>query len=265
MPNINTKHAYPVALITGASQRIGKAISESLHEMNYCVIIHFHQNEQLAQALATDLNQKRAHSAVAIKADLRKSDELNHLVKMAQAHWGRVDVLINNASIFEPDNTVHHETPTNQTIINQTKQWQHIIDTNIRSAWLLSNALHPSLNEHDGCIINLVDIYANRPLKSHSIYSISKAGISMMSQSLALEFAPTVRVNGISPGAILWPSSEKEASDSQKTHQQEILNKIPLAKLGSTKAITKAVHFLIECDYITGQIINVDGGRSITI
>lgn len=245
-----------VALITGASQRIGKAITKNLHDTGYCVIIHFYKNEQAAQDLATRLNQQRENSAIALQANLKQTEEVTTLAEKAQAHWGRLDLLINNASTFEADKA---------TEALKTVQWQDIIDTNLRAAWLLSNLLKTSLTKHHGSIINLVDIYAERPLKSHSIYSTSKAGIAMLCKSLALEFAPYIRVNGIAPGAILWPSNQEESSETQLTHQQVILNKIPLKKLGSTKAITETVQFLIRCDYISGQVINVDGGRSINI
>ena len=246
----------PIALITGASQRIGKAITEKLHDMGYCVIIHFHKNEQAAQNLATHLNQQRTNSAITLQANLKQAEDIAKLAKMALAHWGKLDLLVNNASAFEADITTEPQS---------TIQWQDIIDTNLRAAWLLSNTLKTSLAKHQGCIINMVDIYAERPLKSYSIYSISKAGIAMLCKSLALEFAPDIRVNGISPGAILWPDIQEESTETQLAHQQAILNKIPLAKLGSTKAITEAVQFLIRCDYISGQVINVDGGRSINI
>lgn len=241
----------PVALVTGASQRIGRAIIESLHNDNYRVVIHFHQNEQAAIALAKQLNQIKPETAIAFAADLNHPDEIEKLARQAARQWGRLDVLVNNASVFKP----------NPSELNDTLDLlQQSMDINVRAAFILTRLLQAELTKSQGNIINLVDIYSERPLASHSVYCISKAAIAMLTKSQALELAPDIRVNGISPGAILWP--ENQVNSQQ---QQSILEKIPLARLGSTTAITETIHYLLRCDYITGQIIRIDGGRSIVI
>lgn len=256
----NSKQA-PVALITGASQRIGRAITQSLHEHNYRVVIHCHKNVQHAQMLANNLNLIRENTATTYQANLGNPDEIEALAQHALQKWNRLDVVINNASVFEPDMAEYGSDVQSSEIL---KQWQETNDLNVRGAFLLSRILNPAIQKTAGSIINLVDIYGKHPLKSHSIYSISKAGIAMLTKSLALELAPKVRVNGISPGAILWPTNET-GSEEIGQHHQKILNKVPLARLGSSEAIVETVHYLLRCDYITGQIIKVDGGRSIAI
>jgi len=243
--------SFPVALITGASQRIGRAIAESLHQHNYRVLVHYHHNEQKACALTAQLNQIRPGSARSIQADLNSPADIQELASQAAGAWNRLDLLINNASIFTADES---------TLDDMLNLFQQSIDVNVRAALLLSRELQSALKKNQGSIINLIDIYSERPLRSHCIYSVSKAGMEMLTKSLALEMAPEIRVNGISPGAILWPSIEPD-----EQHQQQLMAKIPLERLGSTADIVSTIHYLRQCDYITGQIIKVDGGRSIVI
>jgi len=240
----------PIALVTGASQRIGRALTEHLHGIGYRVVIHYHSNADKAEAFAEELNRQRPQSAITLQADLQNPQEIEALITAFRQKHERLDLLINNASMFEPD-------PSAGDIL---EHYQSLQDINTRAAFLLSRKFTRLLKLSHGNIINLVDIYADRPLQSHTAYSISKAGLAMLTRSLAVELAPQIRVNGIAPGAILWPH-DPPSSEAQ----QQLLSKIPLGRLGSMEAIVHTLHFLIHCDYVSGQIIPVDGGRSITI
>lgn len=242
----------PVALITGASKRIGRAIAEHLHTQGFAIIIHYLHSEDDAQHLADKLNRLENNSACAIRCDLQRSEHVIEFSAQALSKWGRLDLLVNNASIFETDQLSNPQ--------DQSAQFHEIFNTNVLANTLLSTCLKNALKETKGNIINLIDIYAERPLSQHTIYSTSKAACEMLTKSLANELAPEIRVNGISPGAILWPDNDMPSEQKQK-----IMAKIPLQRLGSTQAIVDAVSFLLACDYITGQVIAIDGGRSITI
>lgn len=251
MPNIDA----PIALITGASKRIGKAMAEHFHALGYTIIVHYRNGEQEAKALVSKFNQSREDSAISVKCDLQDSNQIDQLIDKISDEVGRLDLLINNASLFEPD-----EANETKALVSNLAQWERTLNANSRACFHLSQGFAGLLNKHQGSIINLIDIYADRPLKNHTIYSTSKAACSMLTKSLAVELAPEIRVNGISPGAILWP--EHELDNAAK---ETLLNKVPLAKLGSTQAIVDTADYLTRCDYITGQIIKVDGGRSINI
>lgn len=244
--------APPVVLITGAARRIGRAIAKALHSDGASLIIHYHHSQQEAEALCEELNACREQSAVSYRADLANPDAIDKLVNFSVKAWGRIDSLIHNASVFSPDP---------KPLKDKLAHWQHLMDTNARAAFQLSHALQDHLAERQGCIINLIDIYAERPLSQFTSYTASKAASSMLVKSMALDFAPKVRVNGISPGAILWP----ETAADDPAMQQRLLNNIPLARLGGCEPIVEAIRFLHRCDYITGQIIAIDGGRSLTI
>lgn len=246
-----TSLAHPkVALVTGAARRIGAAICRTLHAEGWNVIIHCHQSLTAAEALASTLNQQRSKSAQVIQADLNKMMDVQFLAAAAPVVWGRLDALVNNASTFYP-------TPIPDATENQ---WNDLIGSNLKAPFFLSQALYLELSQQHGCIINISDIFAVRPMPRHAIYSIAKAGNAMMTKSLALEMAPNVRVNGIAPGAILWPENEM----GEEVISRDKLQQIPLGKLGGTQAIANSVKFLImESPYITGQIISVDGGRSL--
>lgn len=257
-PEIETTNTEKVALVTGASRRLGRAISEHLHASGYRLILHYGHSEQEAQALATDLNKRRPTSAIALQADLSKTEQRDQLAGEAQAIWNRVDVLVNNASTFLAD------TPkTSKAIAHADQNFQANFSVNTEAPYALSIRLADCLSKHQGQIINLVDIYAERPLKAHTSYSMSKAANAMLVKSLAIELAPKVRVNGIAPGAILWPEQDQGAAF--KAYQDALLAKIPLRRLGSLNDITRALAFILECDYLNGQILNIDGGRSLTI
>lgn len=234
------------ALITGGAKRIGAQITQTLHQNNHNVIIHYRHSKQTAKALMQKLNQKRANSARIVQAELTDFKALQTLVEEIEY----LDVLVNNASVFYP-------TPMQE---SDKDDWDKIINTNLMAPFLLSQLLSSILAKNKGCIINIVDIYAQRPLKNHAIYNISKAGVAMMTQTLAKELAPDIRVCGVAPGSILWPENEAELSDMQKN---KMLSKIPLNKQGSPEDIANTVLFLTNSPYITGQIISVDGGRTL--
>ncbi|VAX10377.1 FolM Alternative dihydrofolate reductase 1 [hydrothermal vent metagenome] len=237
------------AFITGAAQRIGAQITRTLHAAGMDIAIHYRQSEQAAQALKQELEEARPDSIMLIQADLHDTDVFPGLTKSINTRFGRLDLLVNNASSF---------CPTKIGQVNQD-EWNDLIGTNLKAPFFLAQAVAPMLRESGGSIINLVDIHAERPLKNHPVYSIAKAGNAMMVKALALELGPEIRVNGIAPGAILWP-----ANGISEQEKQEILNLTALKRAGSPEDIAQAVLFLArDADYITGQIINVDAGRTL--
>lgn len=246
-----------VALVTGAAKRIGAEVARQLHHNNFNLIIHFHQSDKAAQTLVNELNERRENSAICIAADLNNLDQVADLAKQAQQQWQRIDLLVNNASSFYP-------TPIGETTEDD---WNQLINSNLKAPFFLAQALASNLSKTQGCIINIADIYAERPLKKHSVYSIAKAGNVMLTKTLAQELAPLVRVNGIAPGAILWPDdTHKKAEDKlSDDNKEKMLAKIPLQQRGREQDIARTILFLVkDAPYITGQIIAVDGGRTIT-
>ena len=240
-----------VALVTGASRRIGAEIVRGLHAAGYRVLLHYHRSEEAARQLAGALNAERPGSVLALRADLDDTAALHELVRRAIDAWGHLDALVNNASTFYP-------TPLDTVT---ESQWDALLGSNLKAPFFLCQAAALHLARRQGAIANLVDIYAERPLKGYPAYSIAKAGLAALTRSLAVELAPDVRVNGVAPGAILWP----EQADGGQT-QADILARIPLARSGNPADIAGAVRFLLEeAPYITGQIITVDGGRSVFI
>ena len=237
-----------IALITGAAKRVGAIIATHLHRQGYSVLIHYNRSTIEAQTLTDTLNSVRPNSAHAFQADLNNMNEVEQLAQNSLKHWGRIDLLVNNASSFYP-------TPLNE---STQAQWDGLINSNLRAPYFLSAALSKTLSLHRGSIINMIDIHAQRGLPGHPIYSIAKAGLEMMTKSLAKELGPEVRVNGVSPGAILWPDAG--LSDAQQT---AILDKTLLGRTGEAEDLAEAVYFLANADYITGQILAVDGGKSL--
>ena len=234
------------ALISGGAARIGAQIVRTLHENGYKVIIHCHQSEEIAQALCHKLNSKRNNSAQVIVADLGDNKAIKKLTQKIKS----LDLLVNNASVFYPTLT---ENCT-------TEDWDKIININLKAPFFLSTGLSKVLAVSQGSIVNIIDIHSDRPLKNFSIYNISKAGLKMLTKTLAKELAPNIRTNGISPGSILWPQDESQLSEKEKIM---MLDKIALKRQGSPNDISQAVLFLANARYITGQIINIDGGRSL--
>lgn len=247
-----------VALVTGAAKRIGAEIARQLHNENFNLVIHYHHSEKAAQELADELNEAREKSAICIAADLNDLAQINNLAAQAEQHWQRLDLLVNNASSFYP-------TPIGET---NEDDWNQLMNSNLKAPFFLAQALAPTLKKHRGCIVNIADIYADKPLKKHSVYSIAKAGNVMLTKTLAQELAPDVRVNGIAPGAILWPEdSHKKPEDRLSDENKEkMLAKIPLQQRGHELDIARTILFLTNnAPYITGHILNVDGGRTLTI
>ncbi len=241
----------PVALITGAARRIGAQLARRLHAENYRIVIHYLNSDAEAEALAEELNAIRVDSVITLRADLNQIGAIDALAAEAVSQWGRLDVLINNASSFYP-------TPVGQA---NPEQWDDLINSNLKAPFFLTQALAPALKKACGCVLNIADIHAARPLKNHPIYCAAKAGNVMLTKSLARELAPQVRVNGIAPGAILWPEQSAELSETDK---QKILSKVPLGRNGAPTDIAETALFLIaRAPYITGQIISVDGGRTL--
>jgi len=242
-------HNHPVALITGSAKRIGAAIAKGLHADGYNIVLHYRDSKEAANALGNELNQIRTDSAITVQADLNQPESIQYLAITGIEKWQRIDLLINNASMFYP-------TPLIESTLDD---WNALINSNLKAPYFLIQALADSLKKQKGSIINIADIYADKPLKNHSIYCIAKAGNVMMTKSLAQELAPDIRVNGIAPGAILWP-------EENPTNKQQVLDKIPLQKLGTPEEIVNLVLYLAQkTNYITGQIINVDGGRNLNI
>jgi len=238
-----------VVLVTGAARRIGAAIVTRLHENGAQVAIHYRGSDNEANALARKLNSEREDSAATFQANLLQLKPLAELVSAVTEWGGRLDCLVNNASSFYP-------TPVGS--ISEA-QWDDLMGSNLKAPLFLSQAAAPQLRENGGVIVNIVDIHAQRPLRNHAVYGPAKAGLAMLTRSLAKDLAPHIRVNGVSPGAILWP--EDGMSDAA---QQSILRQVPLERPGTTDDIAGCVLYLWrDASYVTGQIIAVDGGRSI--
>jgi pteridine reductase len=236
-------------LITGAAHRIGAAIARRLHAAGMELILHYRNSASAAQQLMNELNAMRADSVRLLQADLHDTAAFPQLITQAAGFRGRLDLLINNASSFYP-------TPL---AAADEAAWDDLIGSNLKAPFFLAKAAAPLLKAAGGCIINLVDIHAERPLKDHPIYSVAKAGNAMLVKSLARELGPEVRVNGVAPGAILWPEHGISAQD-----QQEVLERTVLKRPGTPEDIAKTLLFLVrDADYITGQIIAVDGGRTL--
>lgn len=236
-------------LITGAAIRIGAACARLLHNDGCNIILHYRSSKEAVIRLCDELNQIRSNSAIIMQADLLDFKQLENFAHSASTVWGGIDVLVNNASAF-------YQTPFASV---SEQEWDDLLGSNLKAPFFLAKALLPSLAERKGCIVNITDIHAERGLQDYSVYSIAKAGLTAMTKILAKELAPEVRVNAVAPGAILWPDQDLTAA--KKT---EILQRVALRRTGNTQDIAKAVLFMIQdADYITGQIITVDGGRTL--
>ncbi len=236
-------------LITGAAKRIGAACARLLHSAGCNVFLHYRSSAAEAQQLCDELNRLRPDSARIMQADLLNMAELKAVAREASQAWGGLDVLVNNASSFYP---------TAMTDVSE-QQWDELLGSNLKAPFFLAQALAKTLADNKGCIVNIVDIHAERGLSGYPVYSISKAGLAAMTKVLAKELGPEVRVNGVAPGAILWPDN-----DLSEPAKVEILQRVALKRSGEPFDIAKAVLFLIkDADYITGQILTVDGGRTL--
>lgn len=238
----------PVALVTGSARRIGAAINRRLHAAGFTVVIHCHRSRSEADALAGELNQLRPDSAFVLQGDLLDLSLHQAWMDEITERFGRLDVLVNNASTFYP-------TPAGS--ISEA-QWNDLVGSNLKAPLFLSQAALPALRKNHGCIINIIDIHIEHPLADHPVYLAAKAGLHMLTRSLAKDLGPGVRVNGVSPGTILWPESEQDDKA-----QQAIIDATPLQRIGKPEDIANAVLFLANSEFITGEIIRVDGGRGI--
>ncbi|MEO7558459.1 MAG: pteridine reductase [Gammaproteobacteria bacterium] len=248
MQNNTETLAGKVALITGAAQRVGAVIAETLHEQGMNLVVHYRSSKQAAHLLQERLNKVRPDSVALVQADLLDVAKITSMVQEAGNTWGRLDAVINNASSFYP-------TPVGS--VTET-HWDDLMGTNLKAPFFIAQAAARALAKHNGCIVNMVDIHADRPLKSYPVYSAAKAGLIMLTKALARELGPEVRVNAVAPGAIMWPDTMDDVT------KQRIISRIILKRQGQPRDVAKAVLFLIrDADYITGQVIAVDGGRTV--
>jgi pteridine reductase len=237
------------ALITGGARRVGAQIVRSLHAAGANVVIHCHRSRAEADRLKAELEAVRTDSTAVVTADLLDVAKLPSLVAAAHDRFGGLDILVNNASTF-------YSTPLGSISLGQ---WDDLFGTNLRAPTFLSQAAAPELRRARGLLLNIVDIHGMRPLRDHSVYSSAKAGLIMLTRSLARELAPEIRVNGIAPGPVLWPEA---GIDEQR--KQQILRSTPMHRSGSPEDIARAVlFFATDAPFVTGQILAVDGGRSI--
>ena len=240
-----------VALVTGGARRVGAAIVRRLHGAGARVVLHYRGSERDAVRLEAELEAARAGSVRRVAQDLLAPGAAEVLVSVAREAFGRLDVLVNNASIFYPKKIGRVE----------LRHWDELVGANLRAPLFLAQAAAPQLREARGVIVNITDIHADRPLKGFPVYSIAKAGLAAMTRSLALELAPEVRVNAVAPGAIAWPEDDK----FENVERKRIVATTPLGRIGDPSDVAQAVHFLVSAPFVTGQTIAVDGGRSIFI
>ena len=246
-----TKSRTRVALITGAARRIGACIAETLHQRGCDVFLHYHSSGDAVEELAEKLNTVRPRSAITVQADLGEIEEISRLAGQVKAHAGQLDLLVNNASRFFP-------TKIGTTTMTQ---WEELMDSNLRGPYFLTQELLPQLATAGGSVVNLLDVHAVRPMPGHAVYCMAKAGLQMMTLAMARDLGPRIRVNGVAPGAILWPEQEITSGD-----QQKILNKTVMGRAGKPEYIASAVAYLgLDAPYVTGQVLAVDGGRSLNI
>jgi pteridine reductase len=247
----HTAELQGVALVTGGARRVGAAIARALHQAGMKVAIHYRASGADARALAAELNRLRPDSALSLRANLLAVDQLGRLAEEVQTHWGRLDLLVNNASTY-------YETPLGSLTENA---FDDLIGTNLKAPLFLAQACAPALCQARGSIVNISDLYARKPLKGRAPYCAAKAGLEAATQVLALELAPEVRVNAIAPSGILWPSD----GSVDEAGQQQHLARVPLQRLGGAEAIAKAVLYLASpaADFVTGTTLGVDGGEGL--
>lgn len=241
----------PVVLVTGAARRVGRVIARTLHQAGHDVALHFRNSADEAAQLAAELESRRERSTLLVPADLADIAALPKIILRVVQHFGRLDGLVNNASAFFP-------TPLSEA---SEAQWDALFASNAKAPFFLSQAAAPHLRVAGGAIVNLLDIYAQRPLARHTLYCMAKAANAMLVLSLARELGPEIRVNGVAPGAVLWPESGKTVVE-----QQELIGKSALRRAGTPEEVAGAVLYLLrDATFVTGQILNVDGGRTLTI
>ncbi|OZB61607.1 MAG: pteridine reductase [Lysobacterales bacterium 14-68-21] len=248
---MSSTHPRPVALITGGGRRVGAVIARSLHAAGYDLVLHYRHSADAAEALAAELEQQREGSVQLAHAELAALETLPELVTAAIARFGRLDALINNASAFYPT-PIDSATPA---------QWDELFASNAQAPFFLAQAAAPALSQSGGAIVNLVDIYAERPLANHPIYCMAKAALLAMTRSLALDLGPQVRVNAVAPGAVMWPSEGKAYDD-----KMAMLERTPLKRAGTPEDVASAVLWLLrDAPFVTGQVLRIDGGRTLSV
>jgi pteridine reductase len=246
---LETRLDGKVALVTGGARRVGAAIVRALHEVGATVVIHANRSVDEAGALRDALNAERSGSADAVRCDLDETGELGPMIEHVVARHRRLDVLVNNASGFHP-------TPIGRT---NEAQWAELMGSNLKAPFFLSQAAAGPLRASRGCIVNIVDIHARKPMRDYAVYCAAKAGLQMLTLAMAKDLGPEVRVNAVAPGAILWPESPMDPQV-----QDEIIATTTLKRVGDPSDVARTVRFLVaDAPYITGQVIAVDGGRSI--
>ena len=236
-------------LITGAAKRIGKEMALSFFNKGWDIVIHYNSSKEEAEALAHKMNSERSNSAMLVQANLDNANEVEKLAEKILSKNGSIDALINNASTFYP-------TPVGTF---SEENWNALMGSNLKAPLFLIQSLHKELEKNKGFIINVTDINVDRALVNHSIYLAAKSGLQTLTKSLAKELAPYIRVNAIAPGAILEPPNTEWTSEQKNN----ILNAVPMKRMGTEKDIVDAAIYLSEAEYVTGQILNIDGGKSL--
>ena len=251
--NVNPAVHKSVVLVTGGAKRVGAAIIRALHQQGASIMLHYHTSASEALALQAELNQQRADSVAIAQANLLDIAALPDLVEATLQHFGRLDALVNNASSYYPTELGTIE----------LEQWEDLMGSNLKAPLFLSQAAASALQASQGCIVNITDMHIERPKKHYIVYSAAKAGLVSLTKSLAQELAPTVRVNAVAPGAVLWPDSNQEFDEE---YRQQVINQTLLKRTGEPADIAKAVKFLIyDAPFMTGHVLAVDGGRHLSI
>ncbi len=242
-----------VVLITGGAKRVGAAICRELHANGALLMIHYNRSIEEARALKADLNLKRANSVAIIQGDLLNLEALPGLVNKTIEHFGKLDVLINNASSY---------TPTEIGTINE-ENWHDLMGSNLKAPMFLAQAAATELRKNHGVIINITDMHIERPKKGYVVYSVAKAGLVTLTKSLAQELSPEVRVNAVAPGPVLWPENNPQFDE---VYRQRVISQTLLKRVGEANDVAKAVKFLVaDAPFVTGHILAVDGGRSLNL
>ncbi|MEE9332194.1 MAG: pteridine reductase [Methylophilaceae bacterium] len=242
-----------VVLITGGAKRVGAAICRELHAHGANLMIHYNTSKQEAKSLQAELNLQRPDSTAIIQGDLLNTAVISSLVNEVKNHFGKLDILINNASIYKPTEIGN---------INE-ENWHDLMGSNLKAPMFLAQAAAPELKKNNGCIINITDMHIERPKQGYIIYSIAKAGLVTLTKSLALELSPEVRVNAVAPGSVLWPESNPQFDE---LYRQRVISQTLLKRVGDPTDVAKAVKFLAaDAPFITGHILAVDGGRSLSL
>ena len=250
---MNPDLADKVVLITGGAKRVGASICRLLHAGGANLMVHYRSSATEARALQAELNLQRPNSVAIIQGDLLNLPVLSSLVQETISHFGRLDVLINNASSY-------YATEIGE--IGE-EQWDDLIGSNLKAALFLSQAAAPELRKQHGCIVNITDMHAERPKKGYIVYSIAKAGLVTLTKSLAQELSPEIRVNAVAPGPVMWPENNPQFDE---VYRQRVISQTLLKRIGEGDDVAKAVRFLIQdAPFITGQVIAIDGGRSLNL